>query len=314
MRIFSFAKHVHTDDFRSTGKKNAPTSVEVASKGAIAGAATGAIVGAGVGYVQGLGDLKNPQATVTDETYYSTRPELVGAEYDDADMLTRYNPSTKSTEFYWTDDDWDPIIKRHAVTPYQKPVFHSERPGMLKSVAGGAIKGAAAGAAIGAVGAVAARAAGLEGFGSQEILRDTPLAMAIGGAGGALVGGVAGYHAGSVAQSNALVEVRTAPTYQRQQIGWMPFERNASQISRDLGKGGGNYTIRYDELEGSYGNPPFQGQDKVYSNVQIDEHQQEYRSSTLTPWKGAAFGALTGGILGVAAGAAASVISRMAEA
>jgi len=318
MFISRLSKHfkVHQDDFR-TASKPEPESLtqgEAAVAGAVGGATAGAVIGASAGYISALDDLRNPQVTVSDETYFSTRPEVVGAHYDDADLMTRYNPTTETTETYWTDDDWDPIIERHRVKAYQEPVFETEQAGMVRQVAGGALKGAAIGAVVGAAGMTAARATGVEVVKPKDILEDTQTAMIAGGAGGTVIGGIAGFHAGKVAQANAQVEVRTAPVYERQHVGWMPLERNARQISRDLNKGSGNYRISYEEIGDRYGNPPFQGQDAVYSNVPVGEQQKEYLSSTLTPLKGAAVGAVTGGVLGVAVGTAASVLTRMVTA
>lgn len=313
MRILNFSRFTHNDDFKanSTLASSPKSSASKIGAGALGGAAAGAVIGAGIGYAQGLDGLRAPQVTFTDETYFSSMPKLVGASFDDADMISTYNPSTEQWDYHWTSDDWDPIIEGQPHRPYQRPVFENEKPGLLKSVTGGALKGAAVGAVVGAAGALAARAAGLENIEAPDILESTPLSMAVGGASGALIGGFAGYHAGTVAQAHAHVEVRTAPTYETRQIGWMPFERNARQISRDLGKGGGDFRIFYNELGGRYGNPPFEGQTRVYGRVPVGEHQKEFRSSGITPFSGAAFGALTGGLLGVAAGAAASVVSRM---
>lgn len=313
MRIPSFSRFTHNDDFRAgtDSKRSSKSSATLVGAGALGGAAAGAVIGAGVGYLQGLEGLKSPQVTFTDETYYSTTPQLVGAYYDDADLVTQYNSSTEQWEYYWTSDDFSPIIERNAYRPYQRPVFSSEQPSLLKSVVGGATKGAAVGAVVGAAGTVLARAAGIENVGAAEVLESTPLSMAAGGVGGAIIGGLAGYHAGTVAQANAHVEIRTAPTYETQQIGWMPWERNAGQIAREFGKGGGDYRIFYSEVGDRYGSPPFEGQAPVYSKVPVGEHQQEFRSSGITPFKGAAFGAVSGGILGLAAGAAASVVARM---
>lgn len=307
------SRFINNDDFRPAPKKE-PTQAKagkLAAAGAVGGAAVGAVLGGGVGYLQRLENLANPEAQVSDQVYFSQRPDLVGAYYDDSDMLSRYNPTTESTEFYWTDDDWDPVIDYHDDKPYQKPVFQTEQAGTLKSVAGGAIKGAVIGGVVGAAGVSLARLAGFDKIQPQRVLDDSALAMVAGGAAGAIVGGAAGFHAGAVAQRNALVEVRTAPTYERQQIGWMPYERNASSIARDLGKGSGNYRLNYSELGDRYGKVPFEGQVRVRANVQVGEHQQEFRSSSLTPWKGALTGTLVGGALGVAVGAAASLANRL---
>lgn len=315
MRIGSFSRHIHNDDFRSAKPDDRvrPKTGNVVAAGAVAGASLGAVVGAGVGYVQGMETLRNPEATVTDETYFSTQPRLVGAEYDDEDSTYTYNSLTEKWEWQTDDDDWDPIIERVRNKQYSKPVFHSNQSGILGSVAVGALKGAAIGGVVGAVGAIGARAAGWNGLSSKHILDNPRAAAAVGGAAGALVGGIAGFHAGQVAQQNALVEVRTAPTYQRQQIGWQPTERAARQIARDFNKGGGDFTLRYSEVGDRYGTPPFKGHDAVYSRVQVGEHQEEYLSSGLTPLKGALLGVAGGAALGVAVGVGASVFSRLME-
>lgn len=315
MRIGSASRYLHNDDFRPVKPTDdlKPDTGRAAAAGAVAGATVGAVIGAGVGYVQGLDTLRNPEATVTDETYFSTQPQLVGARYDDEDSTYSYNHFTEQWEWQTDDDDWDPIIERVRNKQYSKPVFHSDQRGILGSVALGALKGAAIGGVVGAVGTIGARAAGWNGLDSRTLLENPGAAAAIGGVTGAVVGGVAGYHAGQVAQKNAQVEVRTAPTYERQQIGWQPTERAARQISRDFNKGSGDFTLRYSEVGDRYGDPPFKGHDPVYSKVQVGEHQQEYRSSSLTPVKGAMLGVAGGAVLGVAVGVGASVFTRLME-
>lgn len=314
MNIRALSRFVHNDDFRSAAPTQArPSAGQAVAAGAVGGATVGAVIGAGVGYVQGLDNLRHPQATVTDETYSSTQPRLVGAYYDDEDSTYTYNSLTEQWEWQTDDDDWDPIIERVPNKQYSRPVFHSEQRGVLGSVALGAVKGAAVGGVVGALGVVGARAAGWNGFQANELLANPRSAAVVGGVTGALVGGVAGFHAGKVAQEYAQVEVRTAPTYETQQIGWQPWERNAREISREFNKGGGDFRIYYNEVGDRYGTHPFQGQDPVYSKVQVGEHQQRYLSSTLTPLKGAMLGVAGGAVLGVAVGVGASVFSRLME-
>lgn len=315
MRIGSLTRHLHNDDFRPAkpAGDHKPELAETAAAGALAGASVGAVVGAGVGYLQGLSSLADPQATVTDETYFSTQPRLLGARYDDEDIVYQYNFSTEQYEWRTEDDDWDPIIERAPHKQYSRPEFHTDQRGIVGSVALGALKGAAIGGVVGAVGMVGARAAGWNGLSSKEIFWHPSAAAAVGGGAGALIGGVAGYHAGKVAQQNALVEVRTAPTYQTQQIGWQPTERAARQIARDFNKGSGDFELRYSEVGDRYGDPPFHGHDPVYSRVQVGEHQQRYLSSTLTPLKGALMGVAGGAVLGMTVGVCASVFTMMME-
>lgn len=315
MRIGSLSRHIHNDDFRPAQKQKAsPGDLKTSAiTGATAGAVAGTVVGAAAGYLEGLDNLKNPTAEVTDKVYYSTRPELIGAHYDDEDSHLRYNSSTEQWETVYDDDDWDPIIERHRVKAYQEPVFDSSQAGLLRAIAGGAVKGAVIGGVVGAVGLTAARAAGWNKLNAKEILDNPQMNIAVGAAAGGIIGGLAGYHAGEVAQKHALVEVRTAPTYETQHIGWMPTERNASSIAREFGKGSGDYRLFYREVGERYGTPPFQGQDPVYSKVPVGEHQQEFLSSGITPIKGALIGTGLGAGLGIVVGVAASVLNRMVE-
>jgi hypothetical protein len=316
MKIGSLSKFMHNDDFRSAkpADRVRPRPDKVAAAGAVAGATVGAVVGAGIGYAQGLETLRNPEATVTNETYFSTQPRLVGARYDDEDSNYVYDSFSEEWRWETDDDDWDPIIERVRNKQYSKPVFRTEQAGLLRSVATGALKGAAIGGVVGAVGAVGARAAGWNGLNGGEILENPGVAAAIGGATGAVIGGVAGFQAGKIAQQNALVETRTAPTYERQHIGWQPTERAARQISRDFNKGSGDFELRYSEVGDRYGTPAFQGHDKVYSRVQVGEHSEDYLSSSITPLKGALLGVAGGAALGVAVGVGASVFNRLMEA
>ena len=114
MKIGSFSKFTHNDDFRPAkpADRVRPRPGNIAAAGAVAGASVGAVVGAGVGYVQGLDTLRNPEATVTDETYFSTQPRLVGAHYDDEDTNYVYDHFNEEWRWETEDDDWDPIIER----------------------------------------------------------------------------------------------------------------------------------------------------------------------------------------------------------
>lgn len=279
-----------------------------ALKGAAVGAGAGAVVGAALGYAKGLEAEADLTYTVQDRTYYSQRPELVGADYDDVDRRRTYNSSKERWETKREDDDWDPIIVSHNDKPYQRPDFLKTGTGILGNVALGALKGAAIGSVVGAVGFTAARLSGVSLETSSNLFEDRRSFLVAGAAGGAVIGGIAGFHAGQVAQQHALREVRTAPVYETRQIGWMPTESNASQIARDLDKGYGDYKIDYRELGGRYGAVPFQGQDPVHAQVQIGETQKEYRSSALTPFTGALVGVAAGSVLGLVTGAAAAVL------
>jgi hypothetical protein len=315
MRLGNLSRHLHTDDFRSA--KPAPSHTERLAKGALHGAAigsaAGAVIGAGAGYVQGLTNARTPVGEVRDEVFFSQRPELIGASYDDEDTSMSYNSTTESWETETDDDDWDAIVRHHNDKEYRKPGFRLEKPGVVGSVLTGALKGAAIGGVVGAVGVTAARAAGWSGLSSKILVEEPGKAMLLGGAAGVIIGGVAGYHAGQVAHQNALVEVRTAPIYETQQIGWMPTEWNADDIARDLDKGWGDYDIYYKDLPSKYGDVPFQGQDPVYGRVQVGEGPKEYRSTFMTPLTGTLVGVAAGGLLGVAVGAAASVLNRLVE-
>ncbi len=279
-----------------------------AVKGALVGAGAGAAIGAAVGYARGLEGMADQSVTVRDETYYSQRPELVGAEYDDVDYRSRYNHSKEKWERVREDDDWDPIIVKHNDKAYQRPDFIKTGAGMLGSIAAGALTGAALGGVVGAAGSTAARLAGVSFGEGADIFADKRSFLVAGAAGGAVIGGIAGFHAGQVAQEHAVSAVRTAPVYETRQIGWMPTESNASRIARDLGKGSGDYTLDYRELGDRYGAVPFEGQDKVHAKVQVGETQREYRSTALNPINGALAGIAMGGVLGLVTGATAAVL------
>lgn len=306
--LSALTRHIRTSpgDFSPAARAQSNLGQD-ALKGAAVGAGVGAVVGAAVGYVDGLKELPQRTVTVHDRTYYSQRPELVGADYDDVDRRSVYNHSQKRWETKREDDDWDPIIVNHNDKPYLRPDFIKTGTGILGNVALGALKGAAIGGVVGAVGFAAARLTGVD-LQTSDLLEDRRTFLIAGAAGGAVLGGIAGFHAGQVAQQHAFSEVRTAPVYENRQIGWMPTESNASQIARDLNKGYGDYKIMYNELGGRYGAVPFEGQDPVRANVQVGETQKVYRSEALNPMTGALAGVAAGSVLGLVTGAAAAVL------
>lgn len=317
MKLSFLKRHLQTkDDFRLSKPepKNPKEGLgKAAAMGGLAGAGVGAAIGAGVGYSKGLSALEDPDVVVKDETYFSQRPELVGAEYDDVDYTSRYNFSKEKWEHnIRQDDDWDPIIKGHDDKPHQRPEFVRSGPSLAGSVAAGALKGAAIGGVVGVTGAVAGRLTGLTPGNFSTPLEGRGSYLGVGAATGAVVGGIAGFYAGQVAHDNATVVSRTAPVYERQQIGWMPTERNASSIAKDLGKGSGDYELNYQELGDRYGVPAFQGQDAVHARVQVGEVSKEFRSNSLGPMTGMLAGVVTGSLVGVATGAAVAVLHELA--
>lgn len=302
-------RHLRTSsgDFSPSVRSRRDGLAADALKGAVVGAGVGAVAGAAAGYSKGLAELPLRRVTVQDQTYYSQRPELVGAEYDDVDRRSHYNSSQDRWETKREDDDWDPIIVNHNDKPYLRPDFLKTGTGILGNVALGAVKGAAIGSVVGAVGFTAARLTGVS-LETSNLLEDRRNFLVAGAAGGAVLGGIAGFHAGQAAQQHSVSVTRTAPVYEYRQIGWMPTESNASQIARDLGKGWGDYKLDYRELGGRYGAVPFEGQDPVRANVQVGETSQVYRSETLTPVTGALVGVAAGSVLGLVTGAAAAVL------
>ena len=299
---------IQSDDFRTSKAK--PSAKEVASsgaKGAAVGAGLGAAIGAGVGYAKGLANMEAQEITVTDTTYYSRQPHLVGAEYDDTDMVYEYDFFAEEYRWKTDDDDWDAIVQHSDDKAYQKPQFQSSHTGVLGAVATNALKGAVIGGVVGTLGATAARVAGWNDQSAEMLSTKTPKYAGVGLATGAVIGAGAGYYAGVVSQNNAITEIRTAPVYENQTIGWIPLERNARQISKDLGKGSGDYTLDYNELNGRYGSTPFEGQDSVVAKVPVGEVQKEFTSNRLSPVTGALAGMAIGGLIGTAVGTIASV-------
>lgn len=299
----------------------------------LVGAGVGAAVGGTAGFLWGAGNLSNDQVTVVQHSEGITRPELVGASYDDADTYTTTYTTTDSngnstTHTQWHHDpaDWDPIIRNNP-TGYQdqKKIYqHSSSFGPLTGAAVGAGVGAIVGTLITSLTKIVDDEPA--GWSRQPKQPDTEekktlaaradQAPLVGAVAGTLLGAGAGAWAGSLAsgRNQTFIQTYQKPIYETRTLGYIP----SNSQTRDIpGRHWGDFDVMYKDLpENLHGSPRFSSGGEV---VRRPVFTGDYQATTLTtnshwltPAKGALIGGGLGGAVGLATGVASGILMKIA--
>lgn len=290
--------------------------------GSAAGAGIGAAVGGTGGFLWGLSNLANDRVEVVNTTYQVTRPVLVGADFDSG---SSYWVSTddKGGGYWHTDpDDWDPIIRHDPTgTTYERQSFKHT---MLFGPVTGALVGLGAGAVLGGIaGAITQCVLNRDKDPyqwppppqkvpstpeKQRLARLADRAPLLGTAAGGALGLGAGMLMGSISQGKAqsLTQTLSEPVFQREQIGWIPYNRDTSSTRPFMESGG---RIYYDNLpRDRFGEVPFSGREAVHRDVPTGEFTRRTmteQSHKLSP--------LTGGLIGLGLGLAGGLLTGVAS-
>ncbi len=299
----------------------------------LVGAGVGAAVGGTAGFLWGASNLSNDQVAVVQHSEGITRPELIGASYDDADTYTTTYTTTDSngnstthTQWHYDPADWDPIIRNNPTGfQDQKKIYqHSSAFGPLTGAAVGAGVGAIVGALITSLTKIVddepagwARQPNKPDTDEKKILAaradQAPLAGAVAGT---LLGAGAGAWAGTLASSRNQTFTQTyqQPIYEARTLGYIP----SNSQTRDIpGRHWGDFDVMYKDLpENLNGNPRFsEGGEQVRRPVFTGRYEPvtlTTESHWLTPAKGALIGGGLGGAVGLATGVASGILMKIA--
>ncbi len=284
------------DDFASGGT----------SSGVVIGAGLGAAAGATLGTALGIHSMATDKVTIDTVRTEFTNPQLVGARYVPESCTTNYtydgDGNMNGSYQTCSSDYFSPLIKENptGLIEERKTFFHSNWLGPLSGALIGLGIGTVAGAIVGGL------AGSLKnddlGEPARGVGNKTPL---IGLAAGAVVGAAGGAYAGHVAQSVAqdLTQSVRTPVTVNTRIGWVPY---ASQWGSLRNQANG-YDVAISDPN------QFQGKTEVVRPVPTGEWSEATvttKSFTLTPLRGALYGAGVGAVVGGMSGVAVGVLQK----
>lgn len=284
------------DDFASGGT----------SSGVVVGAGLGAAAGATIGAALGIHSMATDKVTIDTVRTEFTNPQLVGARYIPESCTTNFTYDDKGnlTGSYNTcsGDYFTPIIRENptGLIEERNTFFHTNWLGPLS----GALIGLGIGTVAGAiVGGLAGSLKNDElGEPARGVGNKSPL---LGLAAGAAVGAAGGAFAGHVAQSVSqdLTQTVRTPVTVDTRIGWIPRSSDWSGLRNEAT----NYDVAISDPN------RFQGKNEVVRPVPTGEWSEATvttKSFTLTPLKGALYGAGVGAVAGGMAGVAVGVLQK----